>query len=140
MKKIFSLLLVIFVILTLTSCSSNSSNINQKIVAPKINNIPIEGKWKIVNVLNNNELKSHVNTNWVGKYAEFSIKYVTVGDFSLYDPNFEIRRLNADEYLLFNHKSFGNKIKMPSKETDVITITGKDKFLCEILKVDNRRS
>lgn len=134
--KCFSKILTIFIIvLCFTSCNY-SHNFTQKIIEPVVNGIPVSGKWKIVDIVNNTKISKNIQKRWIGKFAQFSKEYVSVGEYLFHIPSFKLRTLSAREYLVLNHKSIDDKIKIPSGDTDVITITGKDKYLCEVLKLN----
>lgn len=138
MKKILIIFTCMFIMFSLASCSS-LGDINQRILAPIAKVTPLEGKWKIIKVLNDENKKFKTSDNWVGKEAEFSNKVVIVGNYILYNPNFKMRRLSTEEYLLSSHKEFSGKINIPSGLAEVITITGKDKFLGEALKINEKQ-
>lgn len=136
MKRILSIFTIMVLILSLTGCNNNHV-ITQKIIEPVSNCIPISGKWQIVNIINNEKVSKNNRKKWLNRYAQFSKSYVSVGDYLFHNPSFKIRTISASEYLELNHKSIDKAVKIPNEDTDVITITGKDKYLCELLKLGN---
>lgn len=137
MKKLFMAFIIIFIVLDIASCSTRPGDSNQRIISPRPNVVPIEGEWKITKVISDMKKASNDHYDWINKNAEFSGKYIMVGDYILYDPSFKLRRVNPQEYLLYNHKSFQSELKITSKESEVITITGKDRFVCEALIIND---
>jgi hypothetical protein len=143
MKKIILLVILCVILLYNGGCNSQNTGNTQKIAPPNSNVIPIQGKWVINKVIgvgaSTNDTSSLSSDAWVGKSSEFSNRFVIVGDYILYAPSYKIRSLDLQEYLLFNHKFLGDYINLPSKETDIITITGKDRFFCEIIKIGDNQ-
>jgi hypothetical protein len=143
MKKIILVFILCVILLYTGGCNVQTAGNIQKIAPPNSDVTPIQGKWNIDKVIgvgaDANNTKDLSSDKWVNKNSEFSSKFVIVGGYILYNPNYKIRRLDLQEYLLFNHKSLGDYINLPSKETDIITITGKDRFFCEIIKINDNK-
>lgn len=135
MKKL-SLFLVAFIIF-LVGCSNSSIDTSGKLIAPQNKFIPVSGKWKIVEELGgegSSSSKGNVN-NLIGKAIQFSKQYVRIGNYVLQEPSYKIRKVNFNEYMLFTRKSFLKNFNIKSKEIEIVTITSREAFLCEIIRL-----
>lgn len=149
MKRFYVCLILLLVILSAVGCTADPREAEDKISAPDNRLIPVVGTWEVTGVIEGGALKlGELLEPWTGKSLQFSEDYALLGDNILEKPRYKIKRVDKEEYLLYGHKSFPKELDMPSKELDVITITDEDKFLCEIvrvndealiLEIDNRR-
>lgn len=136
MKKAISMLMLIFIIFYTSGCVNISIDSLQKISPPVNNKIPIQGKWEILKVINTDAKKAiDKNNDLTGKIAQFSTDYIAVGGFLLNKPGYTIRKVNTEDYFLYNHKSLHNYFSITTKEMNIITISNDNKFFCQVLKL-----
>jgi len=134
MKTVKILVFLLSVSLILSSCTSPTTDSTEKIVSPQNQLMSIKGTWEISKVLMTASSSEDENKEeWVDKKVQFSNSYMSLGDSTLEDPQYQMKRVNAEEYLLFNSKSLPKNFKFPNKEVEVITVIDQDKFFCEVL-------
>lgn len=138
MKKYYAGFALLLIILFAVSCAGSSRESYDKISSPQNRLVPIAGTWKVAGVIESGVLKLDTPPKpWTGRSLQFSEDYALLGENILEKPRYKIKRVNKEEYLLYGHKSLPKELDMPDKEWEVITITDKDKFLCEIIRVNS---
>lgn len=138
MKRFYAGLVLLFIALFAAGCTGSSMEAADKISPPHNRLIPVVGTWEAAGVIESGVLKlGELPETWAGKSLQFSDEYVLLGDSILEEPNYKIKRVNKEEYLLYGHKALPENIGISGKELDVITVTNGDKFLCEILRVND---
>lgn len=138
MKKVISILIFIFIISYTSGCVNISTDSLQKISPPINNKTPLQGKWDILKVISTDTNKAiDKNNDLIGKIAQFSTEYITVGGFSLNKPTYTLRKVNTEDYFLYNHKSLPNYFSITTEEMNIITISNDNKFFCQVLKLSD---
>ncbi len=137
MKRFYAFLILLLIVLFASGCTAGSREAADKISSPHNRLIPVAGTWEIAGVIEGGALKLEESFEpWNGKNLQFSEEYALFGDNILENPRYKIKRVNKEEYLLYGHKSLP-KDMVSGKELDVITVTDEDRFLCEIVRVNN---
>lgn len=140
MKKIKVIVLLILTALTINGCTVAPSNSAKKITPPKNKQLPIVGTWNIVEIMGeSSEVEESEINQWLGKNLRFSDEYIVLGDYFLKDPQYQIKRVNGEEYFLYNHKSFYNEIELTDEQIEVITVIDQDRFFCEIIRINDEQ-
>lgn len=129
-KLICSLLLII---LLLTACVGTANDLSMQIVPPKVTDISIGGTWEVVDVLNQSSFTEE-DQQWLGKPILFSSQYGVIADYFIKDISYQVKRVNADEYLLYHYKAFPEGYHFSEEEIEVITIMDQDVLFAEILR------
>jgi len=137
-KRFYAGLILLFIAMFAAGCNGNSMEAADKISSPHNRLIPVVGTWEVAGAIEDGVLKlGEPPEPWVGKSLQFSDKYALLGDIMLEKPHYKIKRVNKEEYLLYGHKSIPKDVEISGNELDVITVMDEDKFLCEIIRVDN---
>lgn len=137
MKKIKFLFLLLLTILGLTGCAISSTDATHKIVPPKNQKSPIKGSWKVMEIIEDlSEKEENNESQWLDKVFLFSEEYITLGDYFLENPSYQIKRVNGKDYLLYSHKAFLKNFSLPDGEVEVITVIDEDKFFCEMVWIN----
>ncbi|HWR60141.1 MAG TPA: hypothetical protein VN580_00930 [Clostridia bacterium] len=138
MKRFYACLILFLIVLFAAGCTDGSREAADKIAPPHNRLIPVVGTWEVAGVIEGGALKLEEPLGpWNGKSLQFSEDYALFGDNILEKPRYKIKRVNKEEYLLYGHKSLPKALNMTGKALDVITVTDKDKFICEILRVND---
>lgn len=139
MKRIFVILAAVIMILFTSSCANPSLDTGEKIVSPLNNALPIEGKWEIFTSPSADaSLTNEVKDELIGKSVQFSSSAVMIGEHIWKSPNYKIKKVKTDEYLVSRYELSKENIKINEKESYVITVTSDGTFICEFLKIDSK--
>ncbi|SCZ02087.1 hypothetical protein [Alkaliphilus peptidifermentans] len=126
--------LLIFIIFFSIGCVSTDNYSNQQIIPPNNLTISVQGTWEITNILNQQSTEEKSPQQWIGRTLQFSSEFAVMGEELLTNPRYQIKRVDAEEYLFYHLKAFPETFRFSDKEVDVITITDQDRFYCEVLK------
>lgn len=138
MKRFFACLVLILIILTAAGCAGEPGETADKVGPPRNRLIPVVGTWTVDGVIEGGVLKpGELPEPWDGKELQFSEDYALFGDNILEKPRYKTKRVDKEEYFLYGHKSFPKDLNMSGKKLDVITVTDEDKFICEIVRVND---
>jgi len=137
MRKILLLCFLASFLLLFNGCSLVSFDTGIKIVAPKNNSVPLEGKWKVIKCLKkeNTSLVPFTKSPWIGREAEFSANSAMLGSDYWVDPSYKIKSVNSEEYFLFSFGLPFEKLNLKDNAINVITLTNEDKFLYDFIKM-----
>lgn len=134
-------LLVGFVILAilLSACSVDNMELSKNIVAPKNINLPIEGRYlveefKISPVSAMTEEEAEI---YIGKEALFHEDVVILGDNYCYEPNFKIKNVKANEYLIYQYKTNPELLNITDEEIQVVSVSGERQFFNDFIKLSD---
>ena len=139
MKKVKLLWVVLSMILLISACSHSSvDSSDDMIVPPKNQLMPLEGVWEIEDILTTESPVENENReDWLGKQVQFSRDHMYLRGISLEKPQYQMKTVNAESYLLFNSKSLPSDFSFPNKEIEVITVIDNERFFCDILILDS---
>ncbi|ABW17667.1 hypothetical protein [Alkaliphilus oremlandii] len=139
MKKVKLLWVVLSMILLISACSHSSvDSSDDMIVPPKNQLMPLEGVWEIEDILTTESpVKNENREDWLGKQVQFSRDHMYLRGISLEKPQYQMKTVNAESYLLFNSKSLPSDFSFPNKEIEVITVIDNERFFCDILILDS---
>jgi hypothetical protein len=142
MQKRSRIFIIICLLIFLSGCGGSYTGTSEKIVLPKNNEVPIKGKWQVVNCLNKaSGLQSpNQGSEWTGKIAQFSTNAAVVGDYYWPSPNYKIKKVNAEEYFINNLRSISGKFNITTEDVSVITVTSSESFICEFIESDSKNS
>jgi len=112
-----------------------------KIVSPKNMVAPLQGKWRIVKSMSQEEETDEKGEKdpWLNKYAQFKDSIAQLGDYSWDNVSYKIKVVNAQEYFLFKFKDPINKLGIKDREIYVITLSSDGNFLFEFVRVDENK-
>jgi len=137
-KRSYACLILFLIVLFAAGCTAGSREAADKISPPHNRLIPVVGTWEVAGVIEGGALKLEEPLEpWNGKSLQFSGDYALFGDNILEKPRYKIKRVNTEEYLLYGHKSLPEELNITGKELDVVTVTDEDKFICEILRIND---
>lgn len=138
MKRSYAYLILLLIVLFAAGCADGARDSADKISSPQNWRIPVAGTWEVAGVIESGVLKlEELPKAWSEKSFQFSEDYALLGGNLLEKPRYKIKRVNKEEFLLYGHKSLPKELDTADKELDVITVTDKDKFLCEIIRVSS---
>lgn len=137
MRKSKFLLLIMLITLMMVGCTISPTDSTDRISSPKNNRSPVVGTWKIIKVVGKSSNDEKTNSEkWVNKTLEFSGEYMSLGDYYLESPRYQVKQVNGKDYILYSHKSFLRDFNIPDAEMKVITVIDKDKYFCEIVRIN----
>ncbi|CCQ97839.1 exported hypothetical protein [[Clostridium] ultunense Esp] len=130
MKKISLLIVLILSMFMIVSCNMDSIELSDNIEAPKNNNLPIYGKWRVEDYrLNAASLMDEEKAkSYIGMEALFHSELITMGDDYCTEPSFRIKNVDTDEYLIYHHKVTSDFLSIDSEKIEVVSITGSEQF------------
>ncbi|MCK9267645.1 MAG: hypothetical protein M0P14_02900 [Alkaliphilus sp.] len=138
--KLIKISILLFVIgLVISACSSPIMDSSERIVSPKNQLIPIKGTWEISEVLIAGASDAEGGKEWLGKRIQFSNLHISMEEPILENPQYQMKRVSGEQYLLFNFKSLPANFVFPNKEVEVITVMDGDKFFCEVLIIKENK-
>lgn len=135
MKKFLLLLILIISIFYMVSCDIDNIELSDNIEAPKNNNLPISGLWRVddysLNVTSN--IDEEKAQSYIGMEALFNNDFVSIGEDYCIEPSFRIKTVDADEYLIYHYKATPEFLNIDADEIKIISITGAEQFFYEFI-------
>ncbi|MCT4607291.1 MAG: hypothetical protein N4A64_14540 [Marinisporobacter sp.] len=135
MKKGIILWLILLVgTIFLQGCMDIKLDVGKSIQAPKNKVIPIKGTWKV------EKYKAEKDDGQIllGKTAIFSERVAILGEEICEEPEYKVKNVDAKDYFLYTHKSAYNDIKVDGEKIEVISITSKDQYFYDFIRVKDR--
>ncbi len=141
MKKIlltFVLLLILAISATAGGCLNHNTDFNLRVIPPQNIALPLQGTWEIVSLLQESAaVNQEPARQWVGKTLHFWKNDVLLGEYLLSNPSCQVKRVEADVYLRCEHQAFPADFSFKNSEIEVITLSDKHLFLCDLLRINN---
>lgn len=133
------IILALFMILTtlFSGCSNIKGEPENIIVPPANNSVSIKGLWKIekYKIVNNNYSKLKLDSI-VGESAQFDEKISSIAKEVCVSPNYKVKRVDIDYYVLYKYKIDYKTLDINKKEVEVISVSSADKPFYEFIKYD----
>ncbi|WP_099336408.1 hypothetical protein [Clostridium cadaveris] len=137
-KNICTFLIVVLVSVFFSGCLNvKNADVNNKIIAPNNEDIPIRGTWEVKNFKPIKE-----NYDEEDKYleitAQFSNEFASFGKDLYIQPYYKVKYVNINDYVVKQYKMDSNILDL--KNTDnmsIIQITSGDKSMYDIIKVSD---
>lgn len=125
--------------LFMTSCNMDGIELSENIDAPKNNNLPISGEWRIEDYKINatSGMDEEKAKSYLGTEALFHNDLISLGENYCTDPSFRIKNVDTEEYLIYHYKVTPEFLNIDSNTMEVVSITGTEQFFYEFLKVSN---
>ncbi|MDF2674858.1 MAG: hypothetical protein K0R09_3126 [Clostridiales bacterium] len=110
-----------------------------KITSPQNKLMAIVGKWEIERGFNSDftEMTEETKNKWVGKTVQFSDKAVLVREDVFNEPQYKVKKVNTEDYLLYRHKQSAEKYGIKDNEVYVITIAVKELYSFDTIVIDD---
>lgn len=140
MKKLISFMLVIFSAFSLTGCLKNEELEENKIKAPVLESIAIDGVWEIVEqykVTEDNKLE--VVSNIENPLIKISKKEVSIQETNIDTPKFKFKRVSK-EYLPKEFYSVIKGVKEEDNLMDIITISDNTNLNIDFIKQNEKKA
>lgn len=139
MKKLGFLLIIIYLLTLLTSCTVVEGTVSDRISSPDNNLPPIEGKWEIDKVLKSS--LSHFSEDevlsYIGSEALFHKDAVIIRDSYTTKPSYKIKKVDAGDYLLFKYKVSPRILGIEDEKIEVITIFNENAYFHEFIRLND---
>ncbi len=120
-------------------CIGQNTNFNLRIIPPQNQKVPLSGTWEIVSLLKEGTANREFAQKWEGKVLHFSDENVLLGDYFLPDPHYQVKRVDAEAYLLYRQQAFPEGFHFQDQEIEVITLSDNHLILCELLLKDENK-
>lgn len=139
MKKLSMILIIVFIISILSSCTIVEGNISDRISSPDNNSPPIQGKWIIDELLKStfSQLNTDEANALIGGEALFHKDAVVIGDAYSNMPSFKIKKVDASNYLLYKYKTTPKILGIEEEKVDIITILNDNTYFYEFIRVND---
>lgn len=137
MRKLTTILLLIFSMIFLSSCIPKQSIDLNKIIAPEPINISISGTWKIINKTKINEGPEDYDIIRDIKSDTICISkdLISFGDIKIKNPQFKLKRVKRDVDFNKNiKKNILSEIKSDLEYIDIISIYDNNKTYFNFIK------
>lgn len=138
MKKYTLLILVITLALLMTSCGIRDVDSSERINAPQNNIPPIQGKWVIEEYIKGykNQGDNSLEDSYIGKEGLFHKDGVVLGEEYSSNPSFRMKKVNAQDYLIYRYKTIPSILSIPNGDVEVITVLNENQFFYEFIKYE----
>lgn len=139
MNKIFGTIVLLLLLGILSGgCIGQNTDFTLRMIPPQNAQLPLQGTWEIVSLLNESTAANQEPAQkWVGKTLYLSEQYVLFGEYLLPNPRYQIKRVAAEAYLLYNHQAFPEDFHFKNPEIEVLTLSDNHLILCELLREGN---
>lgn len=137
MKKNILLMGLIMLTLLISACGVDNMELSKNISAPKNINLPIEGRYIIeeykfstVSTMTEEDAQSYI-----GREAVFHEDVVSIGDNYCYEPNYKIKNVKTNEYLIYQYKTNPELLNIEEEEIQIVSISGTEQFFNDFIKL-----
>ncbi|GAA0786816.1 hypothetical protein [Hathewaya limosa] len=138
-NKVLIFLLISIFLTLLSGCSTNIElSEKEKILAPSNEKIPITGIWKIESYKNwNSKITEKELKRILKNKIEFNEDVVRVGKEVCNNPQFKIKTVDADQYLIYAYKRTRQELQIKNKNLNIISVTSNEKHFYDFMEIDS---
>lgn len=136
MKKNLLYVGLLAILLLLSACNIENTEVSDTIKAPKNLNPPIYGKWVIEDykIPSSSTMNETMAESYIGKEAVFHNDLAAVGEEYCTNPSYKIKNVRPIDYLIFQYKTNPKFLDIEEEEIQVVSITGEEQFFYEFIK------
>ncbi len=100
--------------------------------------LPIEGEWVIDKyiIINDKEMQKDSLSRYIGKSAHFTRDFILFDQEICNSPNYKIKRVDVESYFWESYKVKSNNIGISEKYVYIITVSSKDKYFDDYIRVN----
>lgn len=135
------IILILLSSLLLSACTIADGNIQDKIISPGNNTIPVRGKWTIEEKITSSEDEDFENglvkgevDSYIGEEVLFNKEALVVADDFATSPTFRIKNVNTYDYLLYKYEVSPSKLDINSENIQVITSIKNNQVFYEFIR------
>jgi hypothetical protein len=127
--------------LTVSGCADTTIDTSKKIEPPGNKLVPIQGRWIIESkIFGEQDSYASEDNTWVGIEAQFSSESVVLGDSFWSNLKYKTKRVDAEEYFMYNNWEYIKKLGFDDNEIFVLTVFSDEKFLYEIVLINDHEA
>lgn len=136
LQKFYIFILLICMVF-MQGCRQIEVNTEQDIKAPEAGKVAIEGTWKVTKYLhvNNDVSLTEDNEKYIGQTAAFDNSIAIFGDETCDSPEYKVKNVPSEEYLLYKYKTNANYLGIKSEKINVISITSKQQPFHDFIEI-----
>lgn len=132
------LALVLLSMFFLQGCRQVDLNVEGKITAPDINELPVKGTWKVENYIDfDSTVSSKDKEKYLGETAVFDKSIAVIGTETCNSPEYKIKSVSAEEYFLYKYKVNADKLGIKDEMVNVVTVSSKQQLFHDFIKVND---
>ncbi len=121
-----------------TGCLGQNTDYTLRVIPPQDLEFPLQGSWEIVSLLQDKAAAAgEPAQGWIGKTLHFTDRYALMGEHLLLNPRCQVKRVEAQDYLLCHQQAFPEDFQFKNTEIEVFTLSDSHLFLCELLRENN---
>lgn len=137
MRKIYLFFLIGIIGIIFILYNSLDLSLNTEITPRKVLKSPIEGEWVLDKSIffGDKNLDSTNQSKYFNKPLSFSSKAVIFNNMVCYSPIYKVKLVNTYDYFWNNFKVNPKTIGLKTDKVEVITISSKDKYYDEYIKI-----
>lgn len=137
MKKFILLMIIIIFAFIISSCSIGNMEISENIEAPRNMDLPIEGRFIIEDykISTTSTMTEEDAKTFIGKEAVFNENLVSIGDDYCYEPNYKIKNVEANDYLIYYYRTNPELLNITDEMIQVVSVSGVDQFFNDFIKI-----
>lgn len=137
-SRLFASALIVLILISASGCSVITRDNTESISKPENLAAPIKGTWEICTCISVEKTLTNIKDDPViGRKIAFTKDRLSFGDNVYYNVSYKIKRVNADEYFLYQSQKAYENMRTESNELLVITAYSDDKFIYEFVKNSN---
>lgn len=137
-KNICTFLILILVSVFFSGCFSiRNADINNKIIAPTNESIPINGTWEVEKF---KPIKEDVDeeNKYLEMNAQFSSEFASFGKDLYVQPYYKVKYVNINDYIVNQYKVDFSILGIENNDDmSIIQITSGDKSMYDIIKISD---
>ncbi|MBC8589556.1 hypothetical protein [Wansuia hejianensis] len=137
MKKRSIIIFLIGLMILLTSCNIDETNIKDRVGTPNNNKPPIEGKWIIKELANKTNNLRKKEDSYIGSEALFHKDALIVGSNYVTKPSYKIKTVDTIDYLLYKYKTRPEDLGIKKDKLQVITVLNDNQYFNEFVKYND---
>jgi len=140
-KRLSYWIILIILSLLLVACGPSNMNLSENIMAPRNRILPITGKWVIEDYKlgSTPEIDEDMARAYVGKEALFHEKLVTIGEDICWEPSFQIKVADPNDYLIHRYKVAPEYLNIDQDEVQIVSVECEDQIFNEYIKLSENK-
>lgn len=132
------IIIVLVSMFLLQGCKQMDLNVEGKIAAPKISELPVQGTWIVENYTGLDDiLVSKNKDDYLGETAVFDKSIAILGTETCNSPEYKIKNVSAEEYFLYKYKVNAIKLGIKDEKVNVITISSNHQPFHDFIKIND---
>ncbi|MDP4091529.1 MAG: hypothetical protein Q8930_19975 [Bacillota bacterium] len=132
------IIIVLIAMFFLQGCNKLDLNVEGRIAAPRVNELPLQGTWKVQDyTVLDNAISLKDKNKYIGQTAAFDKSMAVLGTEICNAPEYKIKNVSAEEYFLYKYRVNAAQLGIKEQKVNIVTVSSNQQPFHDFIKLND---